>query len=327
MKIHKLLLPLVLVSLLVLPSCGKNTAKEDPEAVIQKFKAAVTEIESAEMKIGLAMKGADSQDQVGFDGKAGLRFDRHDKSDKRAEMDVSFSGSLKTAERSLAGDLAFIFRSAGNQFFLRLDKLKTDDDSFKLYQPFITMYQNKWLKLPESFVPGTLKQMQLKQDEAALKKEEKLKELFRESDMFEVTKEFGVESANGHKSYHYGVSLKPSAVQDYFEKTAAINNGRPLSQADTEQMLKLVGSVDQAELWIGADDYQLYKGLLILTPPSENGVQMQIEATLDADSYNENVSIDALKDAEEFDPMNLLKIAMPQAAELKPPENQQDEQK
>ncbi len=308
MKTKKfLLLLLVPAALTLLSGCGSKP-HEDPQAVLQKFKDASAEIKSGDLSAAVTIKGADTQDNLNLKGQLDLKFDRQKDADKKAEVGLTLSGGLKSADKSLSGNLAFVFRSLGNQFYLKLGKLESDDPSLKTFAPVIALYQGKWLKLQQDLIPDSVKKLQEK-DPATLKKEEDLKTLFKSSNLLSISKEFGVENVNGKDAYHYGVTFNEAGLKDYLQKAAALNGGQPMSDQDLEQALKLAQSVSTAEMWIGTSDYYLYKGHLVLNPPkSESGVEMNVAVDLDAHSYNKTVSIDTPADAQEFNPLSLFQF-------------------
>ncbi|MFH0820971.1 MAG: hypothetical protein V1908_04305 [Candidatus Peregrinibacteria bacterium] len=304
------LLILFVLTVGLLSAC--STPKEDPEQVVSKFKAAMTEVQSGDLTVDLAMQGADAQDNLDFKGKVDLKFDRENEKERKADINLLLSGSMKTAERSLSGNADLNFRTLGNQFYLQLKKLQADDPSMQTIQPIVKYYEGKWLKLPEDLIPENVKQLQEK-DEATLAKEEEYKKIFRESSLFSVTKEYGVESVNGEKAYHYGITWSEAGVRDYLQKSAVLN-GQPMQETNLNDALKLLATVSNTEFWVGTEDYYLYKGILTLNPANDAGVKTQVELTLNANSYNEGANIETPKDATDFNPMELLQFGQMGAA-------------
>ncbi len=166
MNIKKLsLLVLFVLTVGLLSAC--STPKEDPEQVMNKFKSAMTEIQSGDLTVDLAMQGADAQDNLDFTGKLDLKFDRENEEERKADVALTVSGSMQTAERSLSGNVELAFRTLGNQFYLQLKKLEADDPSLQSIAPIVKLYEGKWLKLSEDLIPENVRKLQEK-DEATL---------------------------------------------------------------------------------------------------------------------------------------------------------------
>lgn len=306
MKIKKLLLGIVgLMTLALLLSACNSEPKESPEAVIQKFKTAMTQINSGDLSLDFVMQGIDVQDKVDLKGGVEIRFDRREALAPKTEISANLTGAMKAGGQSLTGDLSFVVRMLGKAFFVKLNKLDSSDPSLLTLKPAIAVYQGKWLKLADELLPQSLKTLQTK-DEAALARDQELKELFQEGNLFAVTKEYGLKTLNGNKVYHYGVRLNKKEVEDYLKASLAITGGT-VNEQDVSEASRLVDAVTEAELWIGAKDYLLYKGFIRLNPPAapESPVNMLIELNLEGNRYNKAVEIEIPEEAQEFNPLAL----------------------
>ena len=293
------------ISALTLASCGQP--KESPEQVIQKFKEQVTQISSGDITTDVAMNGSDAQDNMDFTAKVGVKFDRRDDEDRKAEVKGTIGGMMKTADKSVDGDLDFSLRTINDDYFLRVDKLDTSSEDFKAIQPQLKGYMGKWLKIASDFIPQNLRQLQQK-DEATLAKEKQLKELFISTTIFNVTKEYGVESVNGKKVYHYGVQLNADGVKEYIRKAAVID-GRELTDAEVVEASKIVSYVNSAELWIGVKDYYLYKATVGMAGEAGEGKPtMNVTISMQGTDYNNTIDIKSPEDAQEFNPLELLML-------------------
>jgi hypothetical protein len=291
------------LSLLLLASCGKPT--ESPEDVIQKFKEQATEINSGDISADVTMKGTDAEDAIDFTANANFKFDRNDPEDKKADIKFALSGMLKTAQQSLDGEVDFNLRTIASDYYILLDKLDFSSEQMKSLEPILEKYIGNWLHVSDEFIPENVRQMQEK-DEATLAKEKQLKQLFVDTDLFTVTKEYGVENVNGQKAYHYGIQFDENGVQDYVRKAAVID-GRELEEDDIKESSKIVSYVESADIWIGASDYYLYKATAHLTGGfTETEADMSIDVTVEGSDYNRPVKITAPADSEEFNPLELL---------------------
>jgi hypothetical protein len=291
------------VSALTLASCGQP--KENPEQVIQKFKEQATKINSADLTAEVAINGSDVQDTMDFTANVGIKFDRRDEENKKADLKGTIGGLMKTADKSVDGDIDFDLLTDNDNYFLRVDKLDTNYEGFAAIQPQIKNYMNKWLKISSDFIPQNLRQLQQK-DEASLAKEKQLKELFINTPIFNVTKEYGVESVNGNKVYHYGVQLNKDGVKEYVKKAAVID-GRELTDAEVEDAAKIVSYVSSAELWIGVKDYYLYKATVSMTGETgDNKPAMNLTISMQGADYNKSIDIKTPEDSQEFNPLEIL---------------------
>jgi hypothetical protein len=303
------------MALLTLSACGQFTP-ESSKDVIHKFKAALKDVKAADFSVDATMVGADKSDNMNLAIKAGAKFDHRDGVDRKADLKLGLSGSLVADGKNLNGSLDAEVRSLGDNFFFNIAKLDSNDPSMDKYKEIIKGYQGKWLQLASDFVPESLKQFQQK-DAKTLETEGKLMDLFIDSNLFEVNKEFGVESLNGNKVYHYGVKIDEGGLRDYVQKSAAIQ-GREMSDAEVDQSVAFVKSVSNIELWIGAKDYDLYKGVVALQGQGTDGPQTNLNLNFIGNSYNVDPMIQAPENPEQFNPITL----MMQLQLLNPPASQ-----
>ncbi len=293
----------VTLSTLFLTSCGGGD--ESPEEVIEKFKENVTEIESGDVSAELIMKGVDDEDIIDFSSDIFIKFDRHDFEDRKADVNVILGGVMQTEGQTFEGDVDFSIRSLADQYYLRLDELKVTGETLKQFEPMIEKYLDKWLLVDSNFIPEDIRQLQQK-DEETLAKEEQLKQLFIKSKLFYVDREYGIETVNGEKVYHYGIKFDSDGVKEYLRKAAVID-GRALTETEVEEAAKIASYITNAELWIGVDDYFLYKGVADLTGGVvEEDVDMEINISMEGKDYNKDIDIMAPEDAENFNPLELL---------------------
>jgi len=293
------------VSALTLASCGQP--KESPEQVIQKFKEQATQITSGDISTEVTLNGSDTQDTMDFTANVNVKFDRRDEEQRKADIKGTASGMMKTADKSFDGDIDFGLRTINDEYFLRVDKLDISSEEFKALQPQLNNYMSKWLKVASDFIPKNVRDLQQK-DEATLAKEKQLKELFINTPIFNVIKEYGVESANGNKVYHYGVQFNIDGVKDYIRKAAVID-GRELTDVEVEDASKIVSYISSAELWIGTKDYYLYKATVGMTGGAgENTPDMNVTISMEGADYNKAIDIKAPEGAQEFNPLELLML-------------------
>jgi hypothetical protein len=292
------------LSLFLLASCG--APKETPEEVIQNFKSQVTEISSGDISAEIVMNSTDDQDVIDLTAEFDFKFDFRDQEDKKTDIKVSMSGMMKTSEQDLDGDIDFNIRTIGEKYYILLDKLESSSEGMASIQSIVGDYIGKWLHIADDFIPKNVPQLQEK-DEKALAIRQQKKQLFVDTDLFTVTQEYGVESVNGEKTYHYGIQFNESGVQEYIRK-AAIIDGRDLTEAEIEEASKVISYVDNVELWIGVNDYYPYKATIYLTGGSDedDAVDVNIMIAFKGSGYNRSIKISKPTGVEEFNPMELL---------------------
>jgi|GEM_PF-2023471 len=291
------------VSLVALTACGKPM--EAPEAVINKAKQAVMDVSSGHVTAMATAKGTNVTDNLNFDGKMELAFDKSDLTKPKADFHVALSGGLKAAEKSLNGAFDLNFVTLDKLYYAKLNKLSTSDDSLITVQPFIDKYKGKWLKIAEDFIPQNIRDMQV-EDEATKLKQQKMKELFVQSTLFDVTKEYGVEKLNGRSVYHYGLSVNTDGFKDYMAKAAAID-GREMTIQEIEEAVKVLDYIKEAELYVDVEDYYILKSVFKFSGEALNqGSNLEVELTIEGSDFNKSVSVKAPEGAEDFNPLNLM---------------------
>lgn len=287
-----------------LTACDSFTP-ESSKDVVQKFKKATTEIKAADFAVEGTMTGLDKQDKVDLNIGVGAKFDRREGVDRKGDLKLKLGGMMSAAGKSLSGDLDVEIRTLGDNFFFNISKLNADDPAMEKYKEVIDGYRGKWLKLSSDFIPESLKQFQ-KKDEKALERENQLKDLFVGIDLFDVNKEFGVESLNGKKVYHYGIKLNEAGLKDYARKSARVD-GREMSDAEVDQSVAFASTVTNAEVWIGTEDYYPYKGMLTLSGGEAEGMgKSKLEVTFTGNSYNVDPKIVSPENPESFNPITLM---------------------
>ena len=296
-----LLIPALLV---FLTGCG---ASEEPaENVLQKFKENVVEVKSADMNIQVGVEGQEENEALNLDGTISLQVDRHNEEASKFALNLNLSGGMSAQEGDFSGDLNLDLRTVAKEVYFRLVTLNLENnEEFSQIAPLIQAYTGKWLHVGKDFIPEDLQGLQEK-DAETLAKEERLKDLFVETHLLDVTKDYGIETVNGKKVYHYALAFNPEGVREYVTKAALIE-GEEMAQEDLSEIGKIADYIDSMEMWIGQEDYNLYKMETRLEGPvTQAGGQVSIEVTLEGAGYNEDLAISAPEEFDEFDPLQLL---------------------
>ena len=291
------------IAFFVLNSCGK-TPSESPDAVINKFKTAIKNIDAADFSVSADMTGKESTDNINFDLNADAKVDRLDEK-RNADVSVKLGGALDAQGQKLDGNLNIRIVTVGDEFYFNLSQFDTTDPNTEKIETALKPYMSKWEHISSDFIPQNIKDLQ-KNDPDSQKKQEQLKDLFISTKLFDVSKEYGVEKLDGNNVYHYGIKLDKDGVKDYIKKASVIS-GTEKTDQEVEDAATFVDSVSDLELWIGADDYFLYKGVATLTGSNaDNNATSSITITYTAKSYNKDLGIKTPEGSEEFNPISLL---------------------
>ena len=291
------------IALFVLNACSSDN--EPAEVVIGKFKQAVKQVKSVDMSLNAAMKGKDAQDNIDFSLSANAKIDRLSADERKADIDVKLSGALASGGQNLDGKLSIRIVTLGEEFYFNLGEFNSSDPSTDKYEKLLAPYLTKWEHLSKDFVPDNVKKLQ-QTDAATLASEEALKDLFINTKLFDVTKEYGVEKLDGNKVYHYAVKLDKEGVKEYIKKASVIDGTEKTDQEVTDAAA-FVDSVANMELWIGTSDYYLYKAQVDMSGQNtEGGATSTISITYTAKSYNSDLKIVKPEGSEEFNPITLL---------------------
>ena len=291
------------VALFTLSACGQSL--ESPENVISKAKEAITEVESGRLDVTATAEGNNGTDDLLFEGVLELAFDQHDEDAPVADVHVDVSGEMQAGEKSLNGDLDFDFVTLGQDYYVKLNSFSTNDDSLTAMQPFVDLYMGKWLYIAEDFIPEDIRGLQ-EQDEAAKLRQKQLKELFVETELFDVVKEYGIEKLNGYSVYHYGLSPNMNGFKDYMTKAAVID-GRELTVQEVEEGIEVLQYIKQAEVYIDVEDYYVLKSVFLFSGEALNEDSgLDVEVVMEGADYNETISVEAPEGAEEFNPLALM---------------------
>ena len=291
------------IALFMLSACsgGVKPSKE----VMKKFKENLVKIESSDMSLALKVKGEDLTDKADFTLNINGKFDGKDKKTTKADLSLSAKGSLKASTNSLSGDVGLKLITVGKDLYFNITKFDSSDASAASIKTALQPYQNKWQHLASDFIPKKIQQLQVK-DEETLKKEKQLQALFVSTTLFDVTKEYGIEKLNGKKMYHYGLRFNKSGLKDYIQKASVIN-GNTMTSTEIDNTVKVADSITKMEVWIGAKDFYVYKGVLDISSKNVTSkVNTDASFTYTAKSYNKNLKITAPKDSKEFNPLMLL---------------------
>lgn len=141
-------------------------------------------------------------------------------------------------------------------------------------------------------------------EEAKLTPEEKKsRELLKNTQFFSGAKYIGEENGD----YHYSTSLDNEAVKNYVKESAKIN-GETVSEDELKTLDENLKNVQfNAEFWVGVADKTVHKLTLdVKANDTTTGTKMDAVFNGAISDINKPVTVEAPKDAKEFDPAALL---------------------
>jgi len=291
------------LAILLLTACGQKM--EAPETVLQKAKEAIVEIESGDVKVGATLEGSSDQDNLGLTAALNLKFDKRVEGDQSLAVSFEASGSMKNEDQLMDGEVSAEFITVDKEYYLRLNELDSSDPNLDQIKPFLDLYSDRWLRIDEAIIPENIRELNTDDAEVQAKKEQ-LKALFVETKLFEVSKEFGVESLGGEDVYHYGVTPDLDGFRSYVMGAARID-GVELTNQEIEEAVEVLSHLKNVELYVDTDDYFIRKAVFEFS-----GAAVDQQATLDAilvvegQDFNEAIEIEAPAGAEDFNPIELL---------------------
>lgn len=289
---------------LFLTACNEANMEASKD-VVTHFKESIREIETVDMNVLMEMSGLDSGDVIDFSLKADARVDRTEGETPKMEMGLKAKGNLKTEGKNLDGDASLKILTIGDQFYFNLGDFNVSDADAAKLKALLSPYQNKWQRLASDFVPENIRELQVKTEETK-QKEEALKTLFINTKLFDVTKEYGIEKIGGVNTYHYQIKLNKEGLKTYFKGAAEIN-GQPMTNEEVDQATDFADTVSNIEIWIGQDDYYLYKGVADFSAKdADQNLESNVKLTYMANSYNKDLTITAPENAAEFNPLALI---------------------
>ncbi|MBI5411963.1 hypothetical protein HZA43_02165 [Candidatus Peregrinibacteria bacterium] len=293
-------LGLVLGLSALLSACG--VPKETPEQVIPKFKTALSQVVSAALSGDARITGSDPSDAIDATLTFKSKFDYADGQKNKGSADVGLKGMITRKGKKITGDTTFSFTSIGDDFYMNLTKLETDYEEIQKIKPLLTNYMNKWLHMAPDLLPENVKKLQ----EQPPANRDASRKLLAASNLFTVSKEYGIETVNGHESYRYGISLDRNGLREY-NRQSSIIDGKELSAAELDDAVEIVDAATDVQVWIGIGDYFPYKlTALIDGNKLSSSTDLKFELALSASDFNKSPDIAAPAKSEEFNPVALL---------------------
>lgn len=295
-----------------LSGCGSEQKK--PKTVIKHFKSAFSEIESGSFSGNLTLEGKQETDSTHLQADLKGKYNYKKGDEQKYALHATVAGKIEKEGTPLDGTVDLDLLSLGKNIYFNVNQLEVNDLQFSKLEPRITPYTKKWLQLD----PGLLSQNPVTPDKDVNSYREKWQKIFRESNLFTVKKEFGIENMNGNNVYHYGIEIDPVGVANYVKAVATMVNAEEVDAnaesellASLEKVVPALNAAANPEIWIGTKDYYLYKisfelnSSLVPDFPKESG-DVLLKVVFTGGDYNTSINIDAPKESELFNPLAIL---------------------
>lgn len=160
--------------------------------------------------------------------------------------------------------------------------------------------KNNWYKLDLNTVLS--EDSALTNDKIDAKKEKALRKLFAKTKFLQLVADKGVVALDGRAVYDYQVKLNKEAAAKFFKKSTKIIDNRDLTELEIADMQTSLSDWEQAtaELWIGKNDYLLYKTALKYEVGEEPDKAVY-DVVLRLDSFDKQIDIQYPVGVRDFD--------------------------
>lgn len=300
----------VLLAVVLLGATG--CLNKTPEKIIKKMMMNMADVETANMDLVAMLDGQFPQiselegGEVG-DSKVSIKlngdFDLESEENAKYHLAAEISNQADDSSMTIAGELL----SKEGVMYVKLAETPEipmiDLDSLKG-----TWYQ---------FDMNTLNPTEVKREESEMSRSQmrKMKKLISKTEFFKVVKDHGSESVNGVMAYHYEVKVNQEELINFFREANKIVEGRDLSDIEEQEMsanLQKLSDIN-GEVWIGEDDYLLYRTKLAGASETDESGAVDYDITLNLKDFGKSVDINKPADVREFDMMSMF---MPDMAEF-----------
>jgi len=281
-----------------LSACGSSA----PEDILTQTKQAILSTESGHIDItaNLKARGGDSSMDVLTDVM--LDFARQDAGGARLfDWTIDISGLIEGAERDLDLDLNVNWIAGGPQNYVKINDFASNDDTLQLYLPLVNLYKGKWVYLSEAFLPPELAFLPTSGEDEV--KRQQRDDLFVSSSLFTITKDNGSKKVDGVEVYHLELEPNRDGLMEYYRGIAAVNE-TSVSDADLQELVVSLESIESLDIYVGVDDFRVYKAELkfLNALEDEEKTTFEIVLTLESSQYNEDIVVEVPVNAEEFNP-------------------------
>ena len=204
------------------------------------------------------------------------------------ESELTFAGAI----RYLANTMYFSLSEVPNLQIADLSKIK-----------------GNWYKFDFGSL-GLGQDLSSKQKKIDEKKNKALRKLIQKTDFFDVVTNNGVQDLDGKKAYNFQTKLNEKDLKTFLQKATEIMEDRSLTSQEKTDLEKSVQSLSNVtgNLWIGEDDYMLYKAELSWLTETEERGSMKYDIALNFSDFDQDFEIKLPGNVRDF---NMAEVFMP----------------
>ena len=298
------LFALVVVVLVGATGCGKKS----PEQTIKKMMSNLSEVETLNLDIRVALNGQFPQLAV-LDGDAVTEpssimmsfvgdVDMESEESIQYQMTSSITNKTGNSEMKISGEVL----SKDGVFYVKL--AETPDVQIV----DLSSLKGMWYKFDLDSLQMAPK-VEAEEDEADLSRSQlkKMKKLLAKTEFFRVVKDHGEVDVNGMATNHYEVKVNQAELENFFREGTKIAENRDLTKLEESEMketLQKFSEID-GDLWIGKKDFNLYRVELSGQQATDDGGIVRCDIAINLKNFDNPVTINTPAEVREFDMMTL----------------------
>lgn len=199
----------------------------------------------------------------------------------------------KSGDAALGVNLINVVGTEQDQLYVKLNKLTLPADleaEAGFFMMAVKGMMDQWYSMPPTMLPTDMSGLQGSEDQ---EKRNKLKELLTKYSIFNVIKDYGMESGLRHLE----VEINAKEMMNYMREAAKIMNDTldmpetdEMSDAEIKEMMN--GLTHSFSFWINPSDNLLYKSV-ISAKGDKDGSSFSFEAEANLDNFNKSPDIKA----------------------------------
>lgn len=240
---------------MVFTGCQQAQPQKAPQQVVQDGMKNLTTVTSHQFELALNgdLNGPQGQTpaKVQFNTTLAGAVDLKDTQDPKINLTLDGSGSADAQSAAASAEL----RMNKADLYLILSKL-TAQGGEPIPKEFTDSYVGKWWKITipaDTFKEFTANLPEYGSQQTLTPDQQKMKDLFTNTQFFKNIAYVGIEDVKGQQSYHYTADLDKDAVMKLMVQ-GAIDQGKPMTDADQKDMQTSMQKIDfSGGVWVAQD--------------------------------------------------------------------------
>jgi len=297
---------MILMCVVVLVSVTACTPS--PEKVLKKMVLAMSGVQSYNTEISIGVHGQFPQlENLGSTNAAlvpgALIVKLNGPIDVRKDLAYDLAGDIKyrldESELSFSG----VIRYLSETLYFSLSEVPN------LQIADLSKLKGNWYKFDFSSL-GFGQDLSSKQKKIDEKKNKELRKLIKNTDFFDVVTNNGIKDLDGKEVYNFQTNLNQKDLKMFLQKATEIMEDRNLTaqeKTDLDESVQALSSVT-GNLWIGVDDYLIYKAELGWLTETEERGSMKYDISLSFSDYDQEFEIKEPANVRDF---NMAEVFMP----------------